>query len=703
MKPNQPYCDWKKELQVWKATNAAFTVNEKIQAGILFESLSGAPRQVVLSELTVDEIISREGVKNIIDTLDHFLMGNKTQNAFTYLDDLMNYKCKYDTTVANFITEFQLKVNKVKSSGTVLSDDLLGYILLNAANLTDDKLDMVKATCEEMSYKCVKAQLEKIGFRRSNRKRPNAHGKQEGISSKVEGLSRAQNLRNGSSETHSEDSNNRFWNPCKKLGNVSTCTYCNCMYHWLVDCPYSSNSIKGKRRKYNSSNQYLKNITLFTDLDADQLCILVGEVLGQAVVDTGCPRTVSGEMWLHSHINTLSHKDRSSIRTRDSHHKFRFQNGKSYPSLYHTIIPVYINNSRYEIGVDVIGCEVPLLLSRDTLRRAKAEIDVGAATIYFMGVTVPLNISSTGHMCLPTKRSLDLSNGETRKAISRVLFSTPMFGVDTDLKSKARKLHLQFCHPNSDRLVDLLKKAGEANQQVFDAIKEITAICDVCMRSRKLRTQANTIFGQGDKVLYRSNNQSDYHGPGVVIGQDGQQVLIKHGGSYIRVHPCRLQHFNEKSIMTEVSRKPCKTSSVTKEHHLHDSSSSDEENYNINNESQVVDSITENVVERPSQTEHITEETPDISDNRWVTVISKADLPKVNTVIDCHFPNQDDTIKCKILSKAGKSSTASWHYLNVQEDDKPGKCCSFKGVRWKETDDRSGEDDYHDVFFYSCF
>ena len=25
-----------------------------------------------------------------------------------------------------------------------------------------------------------------------------------------------------------------------------------------------------------------------------------------------------------------------------------------------------------------------------------------------------------------------------------------------------------------------------------------------------------------------------------MIGQDGQQVLVKHGGSYVRVHPCRL-------------------------------------------------------------------------------------------------------------------------------------------------------------------
>ena len=27
---------------------------------------------------------------------------------------------------------------------------------------------------------------------------------------------------------------------------------------------------------------------------------------------------------------------------------------------------------------------------------------------------------------------------------------------------------------------------------------------------------------------------------GTVIGQDGQQVLVKHGESYVKVHPCRL-------------------------------------------------------------------------------------------------------------------------------------------------------------------
>ena len=35
-----------------------------------------------------------------------------------------------------------------------------------------------------------------------------------------------------------------------------------------------------------------------------------------------------------------------------------------------------------------------------------------------------------------------------------------------------------------------------------------------------------------------------WKGPASVVGKAGQQVLLKHGGHYIRVHPCPLTHVN---------------------------------------------------------------------------------------------------------------------------------------------------------------
>ena len=44
-----------------------------------------------------------------------------------------------------------------------------------------------------------------------------------------------------------------------------------------------------------------------------------------------------------------------------------------------------------------------------------------------------------------------------------------------------------------------------------------------------------------DKVYYKRADCTEWKGPGVVIGQDGVVVLVRHGGTYGRVHRSRLR------------------------------------------------------------------------------------------------------------------------------------------------------------------
>ncbi|CAL4059344.1 unnamed protein product [Meganyctiphanes norvegica] len=44
----------------------------------------------------------------------------------------------------------------------------------------------------------------------------------------------------------------------------------------------------------------------------------------------------------------------------------------------------------------------------------------------------------------------------------------------------------------------------------------------------------------GDAVFYKRNNEQRWRGPGIVIGRDGKQVLVKHSGTFVRVHTVRL-------------------------------------------------------------------------------------------------------------------------------------------------------------------
>ena len=60
-----------------------------------------------------------------------------------------------------------------------------------------------------------------------------------------------------------------------------------------------------------------------------------------------------------------------------------------------------------------------------------------------------------------------------------------------------------------------------------------------------IRTSGDVKYYTGDKVYYKRLNSQQWKGPATVLGQDGQQVLVKHGGVYVRVHPCRLRFTKE--------------------------------------------------------------------------------------------------------------------------------------------------------------
>lgn len=55
-----------------------------------------------------------------------------------------------------------------------------------------------------------------------------------------------------------------------------------------------------------------------------------------------------------------------------------------------------------------------------------------------------------------------------------------------------------------------------------------------------IRSSDKNDIQNGDEVFYKRNDSSEWHGPGIVIGRDGKQFLVRHGGVYVRVHECRL-------------------------------------------------------------------------------------------------------------------------------------------------------------------
>ena len=72
----------------------------------------------------------------------------------------------------------------------------------------------------------------------------------------------------------------------------------------------------------------------------------------------------------------------------------------------------------------------------------------------------------------------------------------------------------------------------------------------------KVRPASSLIFQPGDHASYKRNKM--WKGPGIAIGKKNKQILVKHGGQYISVHPRRLQLKNMNNQLIIQSVPDCK-------------------------------------------------------------------------------------------------------------------------------------------------
>ena len=57
---------------------------------------------------------------------------------------------------------------------------------------------------------------------------------------------------------------------------------------------------------------------------------LIGETLSMAVIDSGCTKTVCGQIWLDCYLQSLCNEDQQSVKEEKSETSFRCENGKVF-------------------------------------------------------------------------------------------------------------------------------------------------------------------------------------------------------------------------------------------------------------------------------------------------------------------------------------------------------------------------------------
>ena len=208
-----------------------------------------------------------------------------------------------------------------------------------------------------------------------------------------------------------------------------------------------------------------------------------------ALLDSGCSSTVCGNNWLKCYTDTLP--EGVDLQECASLKSFQFGPGDTFNSIKQVNIPVDIAGMKAHIVTDVVDCEIPLLLSKSSLKAADSQLDFVNDTVTMFGKEIALQHTSNGHYCVPLTPKQVAVNMISNK-VTNVNFTVNDMSNKTltEKKAIALKLHKQFGHPvDSNKLKGLLQEAKIHDNELLQQIDIVTKSCDTCSRYMKARSR----------------------------------------------------------------------------------------------------------------------------------------------------------------------------------------------------------------------
>ena len=500
--------------------------------------------------------------------------------------------------ISDYIIEFNKLYSVCKVNEMTLPTGVLAIQFLESASLPEAHHKLALATCDKMEFEMMKSQVLKIstnlsvpstskilcpvpaaeikiestalaaeyyeetpddeyygehqaeeepnetfyGYRYNNRPQNRPYNNYQSYSNRGFARGRARSYNNyprhnnagPRPQTQSKPTKNKQLNAADRFGRPRQCRECLSVYHLEEKCPELEN-----------------NIVLLTD-EVTPTSSLLGETLGCMVVDSGCIHAVCGTAWLESYLDSLSCKDRKSIIVEESTGRFRFGNGSSFKSLKRVTIPIYLGKIRTRISTDVVQCDIPLLFSKNSLKKANGSINFVKDTIILMHQDLKLEATSTGHYFLRLSRSTD----GPIEDISDVLFSVNVDGMDTAaMRATATKWHKQFAHPPAHKLLKLLESAGINNPDMKAAIEDISNKCQTCQKFKKTPTKPVVAFPlasrfnetvaidlkdirPGTKIINIVDHATRYSQAAIVRNKTAPEIVKKLFDTWIRIFGC---------------------------------------------------------------------------------------------------------------------------------------------------------------------
>ena len=140
-------------------------------------------------------------------------------------------------------------------------------------------------------------------------------------------------------------------------------------------------------------------------------------------------------------------------------------------------IPARIGSKDIKIETDVVNTNIPLLLSKEAMKKTNTEINFKTGTAVMLGKQQDLLATSSGHYSIAIGKRSVLEHLEKDDGVQITLISKST-GM-SNKKKVAQKLHSQFYHPTSDKMIRLVASPHE-DTELKQQICKISEECTIC-------------------------------------------------------------------------------------------------------------------------------------------------------------------------------------------------------------------------------
>ena len=518
---DKSYEGWKRELGIWQLATTTEKKKQALLIALSFPEDSEVRHRVFneTDQTELNKLSEEEGVKSLLEILDKYYKKDDLSEAFESWTKFVSYLRVDGVTIDNYISEFYKRYNELRKF-VELPKSITGFTLLNNAGLDAKEKQMaltaVSFTDKDKILDQTKAALLKF-FGCSA---VTSHGKSLAgnaslviKSEPVFATEEVNYTQRGGRYQHNYrgyDANRgvinrgrggRSWNPGYGRGYSNyknnpgrKCYNCGSEFHLAYDC---------KKKVYMNETEDFENY-MENKVHSSLVCCyeesfsvmsdgkLFNYSMFYAILDTACSSTVCGTEWLTSFLQTLTPEERATVEEVESDAKFKFGDGVIYKSLKKVVIRVKIAGLNERLGADVVDCFIPLLLSKNAMKRGEMKIDLVNDTASIRGRQIKLKCTSSGHYCIPLQDNVIIR--KRKKEIEEVMMTLKKESEEvlitlgenkSEKEKKIGKLHHQFGHPSARRLILLFKDAGIYDKETNAIVDKLTNSCESCVKHSK--------------------------------------------------------------------------------------------------------------------------------------------------------------------------------------------------------------------------